>query len=184
MTVKGTNRPENHFFKSEKSWDEKMWHKNASFISDAASKNSWPQIRNSFVPNEKWNFLQTHVGNFFGKSSSNHRSTEFESSGISRVSSIDFRFESLPVNIHYSSSQLIAKVDQYLIQEAIENGSLDQFGEAKFLENVIVIVSVCDPVHRALSNYLHVTRDVKYKTQFTIQEWNQQWLKGLLGNLF
>ena len=78
------------------------------------------------------------------------------------------------VIIRFSSSRLIAKVDPYLIQEALENGSLDQFGEAKFLENVFVIVSVCDPVHRALSNYLHVTRDVKYKTQFTIQEWNQK----------
>ena len=74
---------------------------------------------------------------------------------------------------NFSSSRLIATVDQYLIQEVLENGSSDQFNEAKFLENVFVIVSVCDPVHRALSNYLHVTRDVKYKTQFTIQEWNQ-----------
>ena len=65
-------------------------------------------------------------------------------------------------------------MDQYLIQEVLENESTSgEFGEAKFLENVFVIISVCDPVHRALSNYLHVTRDVKYKTQFTIQEWNQ-----------
>ena len=74
-------------------------------------------------------------------------------------------------------------MDQYLIQEALENGSLDQFGEAKFLENVFVIVSVCDPVHRALSNYLHVTRDVKYKTQFTIQELNQPCYRSELGNI-
>lgn len=65
-------------------------------------------------------------------------------------------------------------MDPYLIQEVLENGSSGQFNEAKFLENVFVIVSVCDPVHRALSNYLHVTRDVKYNTQFTIQEWNQK----------
>ena len=64
---------------------------------------------------------------------------------------------------------MIAKVDQYLIEEVLKNEHSDEFGERKFLENVFVIVSVCDPVHRALSNYLHVTRDVKYKTQFTIQ---------------
>ena len=77
------------------------------------------------------------------------------------------------VQIHFSSSRLIAKVDQIFIEEVLENESSGQFSEAKFLENVFVIVSVCDPVHRALSNYLHVTREVKYKTQFTIQEWNQ-----------
>ena len=67
---------------------------------------------------------------------------------------------------------MIAKVDQFLIQEALKNEKSDVFGERNFLKNAFVIVSVCDPVHRALSNYLHVTRDVKYKTEFTIQEWN------------